>query len=62
VSVIMTPSRTVPRVVNNNVSIAGILNLRFVIILIALVLIGFAARMLLRSRKSSSSALISENE
>lgn len=62
VSVIMTPSRTVPRVVNNNVSIAGILNLRFFIILIALVLIGFAARMLLRSRKSSSSALISENE
>jgi type III secretion protein J len=59
VSVIMTPSRSVPRVVSNNVSIASILNLRFVIILIALVLIGFAARMFFRSRKSNSSAIVS---
>jgi hypothetical protein len=47
--------------VSNNVSIASILNLRFVIILLALILIGFAARMLFRSRKPSSS-LISGNE
>jgi type III secretion protein J len=59
VSVIMTPSRSIPRVVSNDVSIASILNLRFVIILIALILIGFAARMLLRSRKSNASAIVS---
>ena len=62
VSVIMTPSRSVPRVVSNNVSIASILNLRFVVILIALVLIGFAARLFFRSRKSPSSALVSEKD
>jgi type III secretion protein J len=59
VSVIMTPSRAIPRVVSNDVSVASILNLRFLVILIALVMIGFAARMLLRSRKSSSSAIVS---
>jgi type III secretion protein J len=59
VSVIMTPSRTIPRVINNDVSIAGFLNLRFLVILIALCLIGFGARMLIRSRKSGSTALVS---
>lgn len=58
VSVIMTPSRTVPRVINNGVSLAGILNLRFLIILVALVLIGFGARMLLRARSTPSNALV----
>ena len=62
VSVIMTPSRSVPRVVSNNVSIASILNLRFVVILIALVLIGFAARLFFRSRKSPSTSLVSEKD
>lgn len=62
VSVIMTPSRAVPRVVNNNVSIASILNLRFVVILIALILIGFAARMFFVSRKSTSSALVDRKD
>ncbi len=59
VSVIMTPSRAIPRVVGNDVSIASILNLRFVIILFALILIGFAARMLLRSRKTNSAVIVS---
>ncbi len=62
VSVIMTPSRSVPRVVSNNVSIASILNLRFVVILIALILIGFAARLFFRSRKSPSTSLVSEKD
>lgn len=62
VSVIMTPSRSVPRVASNTVSIASILNLRFVVILIALVLIGFAARLFFSSRKSPSTALVSEND
>ena len=59
VSVIMTPSRSIPRVVNNGASLASFLNFRFVIVLVALALIGFALRMLLRSRKSASSALVS---
>jgi type III secretion protein J len=62
VSVIMTPSRAIPRVVNNDVSIASILNLRFLIILIALTLIGFAARMFFRSRQTASSAIVSTKE
>ena len=62
VSVIMTPSRSVPRVASNTVSIASLLNLRFVVILIALVLIGFAARLFFSSRKSPSTALVSEND
>jgi type III secretion protein J len=58
VSVIMTPSRAIPRVVANDVSIASILNLRIVIILLALILIGFAARMLFRSRKTNSAVIV----
>lgn len=58
VSVIMTPSRTIPRVINNDVSVAGFLNLRFLLILIALCFIGFGARMLIRSRRSASTAIV----
>jgi type III secretion protein J len=59
VSVIMTPSRSIPRVVTNDISFANILNLRFVIILLALILIGFAAQLLFKSRKANSALIVS---
>lgn len=62
VSVIMTPSRAVPRAINNDVSVAGFFNLRFLVILIALCIIGFGARMLFRSRRGGPTALVVSNE
>jgi type III secretion protein J len=60
VSVIMTPSRAAPRDPRNDSDVTSYISIRVLIAIVALALIGFAARALLMARRSRSTDIVQE--